>query len=108
MKKLFRNEQEKREFKKVLKGIKKLEISMKPETRLQRIKKKLKLFDEEKEIIRFIFKVTSIITYLAIIVTTIFCDDYIARWSILSYMIFATSFMVGVIAITYIVRRFDK
>ena len=43
MKKLFRNEQEKKEFIRVLKGIKKLEASMKPETRLQRIKKKLKL-----------------------------------------------------------------
>lgn len=117
--KMFKNKRDKKEFKKILKNVNKLERMLNSkysifEQKIMKLKerfenrKKFKLVDYEKETFNYIFRLVSIVTYVAIILVSIFESEIVVKYSVLFMMILATSLVLITLVVILIMRRFDK
>lgn len=118
---IYRTTKNKKEAKKVIRGIRKTEKILKFQKfthfqqrllelvhNFQNRKKKIKFYDYEKEVITYVFKTLSVITYLAVFITSIIGDELSAKYSIMYFMILSTMFMIITLLTTLIVRKFEK
>ena len=118
---IYRTIKNKKEAKKVIRGIRRTEKILKFQKfthfqqrllelvhNFQNRKKKIKFYDYEKEVITYVFKTLSVITYLAVFITSIIGDELSAKYSIMYFMILSTMFMIITLLTTLIVRKFEK